>query len=120
MRFYVVDDNLAVAATVKHLLEKVGHEVTVSPGGRIALEHIKSVKPDVIVLDIMMPELGGLDFCRLLRKAPDLKQMKIVILSGKANQEVFDQAMALGANGCLRKPIDPAHFIEHIQNIVGV
>lgn len=114
MKFYIVDDNLAVAATAKALLEKAGHQAIISPGGHEAVEHIKQEVPDCLILDIMMPELGGLEFCRVLRQEPRLGAMKIVILSGKANNLILDEAMARGANGALKKPIVPATFVEQV------
>jgi CheY-like chemotaxis protein len=115
MRFYIVDDNLAVAATAKALLEKAGHEATISPGGHEAMADIKAQVPECLILDIMMPELGGLEFCRVLRQDSRLDGMKIVILSGKANNLILDEAMARGANGALKKPINPATFVDQVM-----
>ena len=106
-RIMVVDDNLAVAATAKVLLENAGFEVTLCDSPIRALEEIPNQRPDCVLLDIMMPGMDGLDVCRRLREREELANLKIVMFTAKAFKYDRSRAAELGADGYIVKPIDP-------------
>jgi putative two-component system response regulator len=81
-RIIVVDDDPDVLTVLKHLLMHHGHEVTVYTSGPVALAAVKSEHPDLILLDISMPEMDGLELCRLLKQDPECSDIPVIFLSG--------------------------------------
>ncbi len=118
LNIHVVDDDPDVLVVVKALLEDYDANVKTSISSKKALIEIIEDKPDLAILDLMMPEMDGLDLCRLLRKEADLEKLKIVIFSGKSYEQDQQRALALGADGYLTKPLVTDEFIAKIQDII--
>ena len=102
----VVDDDVDVAETVARTLQRAGHEVIVSYRGADALQAAQERHPDLIVLDIRMPGLNGIEVCRLLRGSPGLSRVPVLFLSAKS--EVADrlEGFEAGADDYITKPFD--------------
>ncbi len=102
----VVDDDVDVAETVARTLQRAGHEVAVSHRGADALRAAHEQRPDLIVLDVRMPGLNGIEVCRLLRGTPGLSRVPILFLSAKS--EVADrlEGFEAGADDYITKPFD--------------
>jgi CheY-like chemotaxis protein len=118
LHFYVVDDNLALAMTAEAVLANAGHRVTVCTESRRAVEAIERERPQVVLLDLMMPEMDGYEVCRRLRANPELNDLKIVICSSKGFQYDRRRAAELGADGYIQKPIQADSFMEQIDRII--
>lgn len=105
-RILVVDDDIDVAETVARTLQRAGYEAVVSNRGAEALQLANERRPDLIVLDIRMPGLDGIEVCRLLRGTPSLEDVPILFLSAKS--EVADRLKGLeaGADDYITKPFD--------------
>ncbi len=117
--FYLVDDDHDTLDVLKELLETQQARVKTNSSSTKALPDIVESKPDFVILDLMMPGLDGLELCRSLRQEPELKNLKIVIFSGKTYEYDRQRAMALGADGYFTKPIiDPDEFIDHLVEII--
>ncbi len=95
LKIHVVDDDPDVLVVVKALLEDFGAKVKTSTSSKKALSEIIEDKPDLAILDLMMPEMDGLDLTRLLRKETDLEKLKIVIFSGKSYEQDQQRAFSL-------------------------
>ena len=104
MKFLLVDDSEVIGLMVSRLLESQGHEVEYRSSPVRALEDIGTLMPDAVLLDLMMPEMDGFELCRRLRERPELKQLKIVVLSGKTYEFDRRRALQLGADGYIVKP----------------
>src|SRR5512133_1105906 len=104
MKFLVVDDSPSIAELVKALLQSAGHSAEVRTSSVQALADVAAIKPDAIVLDLMMPGMDGFELCKRLREKPELAHTKIVILSGKAYEFDRRRAKQLGADGYIVKP----------------
>jgi CheY-like chemotaxis protein len=107
MRAYIIDDDPIMLQLLAHLLREAGHEVTSSQSSRDALREVLARPPDFILVDIMMPELDGLEFCRQLRKHADLAATKVIFVTAKSYDFDRRQATAVGANGYITKPLGP-------------
>jgi len=119
MKFFVVDDELSIVQAATILLEGAGHEVTGFTSSVQALENVRSEKPDCLVIDIMMPEMDGLELCRKIKSNPDNANIKIVILSAKTYEFDRSRAREMGADGYLTKPIKLDTFIADLENLIG-
>lgn len=118
LAFYVVDDDPGWVALVTRLLEEAGHEVRSTTSSLTALAEIIVQKPDVVILDLMMPDLDGLEMCAMLRAKPSTQHIKIVVVSAKAYEFDRKRALDVGANGYIQKPINVKTFVERVHRIV--
>ena len=118
LKIHVVDDDPDVLVVVKALLEDFGAIVKTNTSSKKALNEIIEDKPDLAILDLMMPEMDGLDLTRLLRKETELDKLKIVIFSGKSYEQDQQRAFSFGADGYLTKPLITDEFIAKLQDIV--
>ena len=111
---FVVDDEKSIRDLIKLYLEKENYRVTLFDNGRGVLEEFKRQLPDLLVLDIMLPELDGLELCREIRKTSDVP---IVFVS--ARDEEFDRILGLelGGDDYLSKPFSPRELMVRIKNI---
>jgi DNA-binding response OmpR family regulator len=118
MKVLVVDDNKDVSELLSIFLKKKGYDNVIINDPRIALGHIKEEKYDVMVLDISMPEISGIDIIQTLEKEGILKDQKIIILSAVAftSQQVNDLLEKEGIHGCLKKPIRLNELLTAITN----
>lgn len=115
---HVVDDDASTLLTVKYFLEEYGAHVKTSESSPEALEEIKQDKPELVILDLMMPEMDGLDMVRLLREDPELENLKIVIFSAKPYEHDKQRALSFGADGYITKPLLDEVFIETVEKIL--
>jgi len=114
-KILVVDDERKIVDIVKAYLEREGYQVLVAYDGKSALELAKRQLPDLIVLDLMLPEISGWDVCRTLRKVSDVP---IIMLT--ARDETTDKivGLELGADDYLTKPFDPKELISRVKAVL--
>ena len=117
-RFYLVDDDPYFVEYATTLLQDARHTVVSSTSPRAALQEIPSQQPDCVVLDIMMPEMDGLELCKKLRSDPRLNRTKIVVVSAKPYEFDRRRALSFGANGYIVKPIDTKQFATELERII--
>ncbi len=105
-KILVVDDEKDVVELLKFLLEKDGHSVSTAYNGREALESVDKAKPELILLDVMMPEMDGYTVQTKLLNNPDTKAIPIIVLTAKGQlKDVF--AMSTNVRAYMEKPFDP-------------
>lgn len=117
--FYLVDDDPIILRLVKALLEGAGHQTRASSSSRQALEEIKADPPECVLVDIMMPEMDGLELCKELRSHRELDNTKIVFVTGKHYDFDRERARQFGGNGYVVKPIKTDRFVSEIENIIA-
>jgi DNA-binding response OmpR family regulator len=105
-RILVVDDDFATRFLVSEVLEQAGFRVEQAENGRQALEVFERVRPNLVTLDVMMPELDGFGTCVELRRRPDGAQVPILMLTGLDDYESINQAFMAGATDFVTKPIN--------------
>ena len=124
-RVLIVDDDEDFRDVVQVVLEAAGHEIQMAPDGRIALRVFTDWRPDVVLLDMFMPNMDGLETVVAMRKASS--DVKIIAMSGgwgrpddqSAALQVTDQARALGANAALSKPFDRNVLKQMVDAMTG-
>jgi two-component system alkaline phosphatase synthesis response regulator PhoP len=110
----VVDDEEPILELLKYNLEKQGYEVKTASNGQIALEVAKKFHPDLVLLDIMMPKMDGVEACRHLRAMPELANTFIVFLTARAEEYSEIAAFDVGADDYILKPIKPRALMSRI------
>jgi DNA-binding response OmpR family regulator len=111
----LVDDERAYANVVKEALERIGVRVHLAYDAMEALNLYSEVSPDLILLDVMMPDMDGLSLLRWLREHSEKDGVPIHIVSAKAQQSDRDAAISAGANGFLAKPFT----VEELRQVIG-
>jgi two-component system alkaline phosphatase synthesis response regulator PhoP len=114
----VVDDEEPILELLKYNLEKEGYEVKVAGNGHEGVEVAKKFKPDVVLLDIMMPKMDGVEACRQLRAMPDLVNTFIVFLTARSEEYSEVAAFDVGADDYITKPIKPRALMSRIQALL--
>lgn len=115
-RVLVVDDEPAAAELFGMMLEREGYAVEVVHGTGAAIKAIQREKPDLLLLDVMMPGLSGLELCGYVRRDPDLREMPIVLISAKGQPEDVQAGLEAGATVYLAKPVSKSELLASIQS----
>jgi CheY-like chemotaxis protein len=116
----VVDDVVANRAVLADALEALGFEIHEAENGRDGLTRAESLNPDLIVMDVMMPVMDGLEAIRRLRQMAALKDAPVIAVSATTSPEDRDRALAAGANAFLTKPIDLDGLLKEIGGLLGL
>ena len=119
-RIMVVDDEVGALTLIGIMLERGGFEVLKARDAYIALEILEKETPDLIILDVMMPGMDGIELCRKIRAASPTRETPVLILSARGDPEAVKDGMEAGANDYLSKPILHHDLITKIQEILGI
>ncbi|MCU1345729.1 MAG: putative two-component response regulator [Acidimicrobiia bacterium] len=111
----VADDDPDISSLVAAKLRHAGYDVHVRSDGESALAAVDEVRPDLVVLDWMMPRLTGLEVCQQLRSRPNLNQLAILLLTAKAHEADLQQGLAAGANDYMVKPFSPRELLVRVS-----
>jgi CheY-like chemotaxis protein len=114
-RILVVDDEPHLVRLMEFILAKQGHSMISAVNGREALEKARSERPDLILLDIMMPYIDGYEVAQTLRADDEIKSIPIILLSAKAQDEDIQRGLDLGVDEYITKPFSPEHLV-HVVN----
>lgn len=118
LHFFIVDDDKITVQIYARLLEQAGHRVTTMNSGTEALAQIVNLQPDCVLCDLLMPHLDGLGLFQSIRSIEHLKQPTFIVITGKLFEFDRRQALELGVDGYLTKPVDPATFVSDLLEIV--
>ncbi len=111
----VIEDYPATTEMIANILKTEGINVDVAVDGPSGLAKAKSSKPDLILLDIMMPEMSGFEVCRQLKEDPKTSKIPIIIVSVRAAEDNIKKGKELGAVDYISKPFDPFKLIEIVK-----
>ena len=114
----VIEDEEALALLLKYNLEKEGFDVVWESSGNRALAAVEKYCPSVILLDWMLPELSGVEICKMIRNKPDIKDIPIIMLTAKG--ETFDKVLGLelGADDYVVKPFDAKEVVARVKAVL--
>jgi len=113
----VVDDVDCICKLLKMVLEKAGYKVITAENGEEGWELARTTHPDVILLDVVMPDISGLTVCKLLKSDPTTKDIEVVLMTGSSLSEA--QAKKAGARMLLRKPFSIKTLLECISSLTA-
>ena len=118
-KILVVDDEIYIVHILDFSLGMEGYDVVTALDGEQALEKVKSEKPDLIVLDIMMPKLDGYEVCKTIKSDPATKQIPVILLSAKGRNVDQKMGFDVGADDYITKPFSPRKLVERINQLLG-
>jgi DNA-binding response OmpR family regulator len=114
-RVLVAEDDIKQAEVIRRYLEREGHTALLVHDGRAALDEVRRARPDLLVLDVMMPVVDGLDVCRILRRESDLP---VLMLTARSTEEDLLLGLDLGADDYLTKPYSPRELMARIRTLL--
>lgn len=115
----IVEDESDTAEMYTQMLQRNGYAVMKASGGIAAMKQLLNIKPDLILLDLMMPDVSGLEVLRFLRREPQLHDLPVVIVSAKSLPEDIQKGIEAGASLYLTKPIAYRELIQSISNLLA-
>ena len=116
----IADDEPNIVAALEYLLQRNGYEVRVARSGDEALKLIEQLQPDLVLLDVMMPQRSGYDVCQRVREREDWRNIKIVMLSARGRDVEVNKGMSLGADLYITKPFSTRELVARINDLLGV
>jgi DNA-binding response OmpR family regulator len=116
-KILIVDDDVTMTKLLKTLLMMDGHQITTVNESTKAIEVAATVDPDLITLDLMMPDLTGFELCELLRQDPRFMNIPIIIVSASDDLESKSKARAAGAKEYLTKPFNVEVLLEKVREL---
>jgi len=117
-RVLVIEDDKDIIELVKYNLEKDGYQVLTSGDGAAGLAQIRRTPPDLLLLDLMLPKLSGLDICREVRKDAALNRLPILILTARGEEADRVVGLELGADDYVTKPFSPRELVARVKALL--
>jgi DNA-binding response OmpR family regulator len=117
-RVLIVDDEPNIIISVQFLMSREGFDVSCARDGEEALDAIRGQRPDLVVLDVMMPKRNGFEVCEAVRADPELAGVRILMLTAKGREADFDKGMKLGADAYLAKPFSTRELVQKVRELL--
>lgn len=117
-KILVVDDEQDIVDIISYNLTKEGYQVSTANNGKEAIRVAKEIYPDLIVLDVMMPEMDGIEACRLMRSMPEFKHTFMIFLTARSEEYSEIAGFHVGADDYIAKPIKPRALMSRINAIL--
>ena len=118
-RILVADDDEDIRMLVVMRLQHSGHEVEQVGDGATAVEQCRNDAPDLVVLDLMMPGMNGLDACRTIRADPALAKTPVILLTARAQSSDVEAGLAAGADDYITKPFSPRDLAARVDALLA-
>ena len=115
----IADDEPNIVVSLEFLLQQGGYEVRTVSNGNEALRAAREFQPHLLLLDIMLPLRNGFEVCQLIRESPELKELKIIMLTAKGREAEVAKGLALGADAYITKPFATRELLETVRQLLG-
>lgn len=117
-KILVVDDDPYILMSLEFLMKKNGYQVMIARNGAEALEAINSNKPELILLDIMMPDVDGYSICKYVKSKKELKSIHVVFVSAKTKETDIQKGLELGASLYITKPFSTRELMKKVNELM--
>ena len=115
----IVEDEPNIVLSLEFLMKQEGHDVRVARDGAEALQSVATVPPDLVLLDVMIPERDGYDVCQTIRANPDWQAVRILMLTAKGREVEREKGLALGADDYITKPFSTRELVEKVKSLLA-
>jgi two-component system, OmpR family, alkaline phosphatase synthesis response regulator PhoP len=116
----VAEDEPNILISLEFLLKTAGHDVSLARDGEEALRKLHETRPDLIVLDIMLPLVNGFEICRRIREDPALRETKVLMLTARGRQTEVARGLEAGANSYMTKPFATQELLRAVGELLGI
>ena len=118
-RILIADDEENIVISLEFLMKREGFEVLIARDGEQALEMIRAELPDLVLLDVMMPKKSGFEVCQEVKTDPQLRAVKILMLTAKGRETEIAKGLALGADSYVTKPFSTKDLVERVRGMLA-
>lgn len=118
-RILIADDEPNIVISLEFMMQREGYEVSIARDGRQALEAIVREKPDLVLLDAMMPGISGFDVCQAVRANDELKDTKILMLTAKGRDTDLAKGLGVGVDAYVTKPFSTRDLVRKVQDLLA-
>ncbi len=118
-KIMIVDDDPSIVRLMQYFLENNGYETIIAGNGLQALKKAENENPSLILLDLMLPGVDGFEVCHRLRLNPVTSDIPVLMLSAKDDETDKNEALKVGANGYITKPVKGPGLIERVQELLS-
>jgi DNA-binding response OmpR family regulator len=115
----VIDDEPNIVLSIEFLLKQAGYDVRVARDGDAALAAVEERRPDLILLDVMMPGRSGYEVCQTIREKPGGRDIKIIMLTARSRDIEQEKGLAMGADMYVTKPFSTRELVERVKGLLG-
>ncbi|EGV32807.1 response regulator receiver protein [Thiorhodococcus drewsii AZ1] len=119
-RILIVDDEPNIVISLEFLMMREGHEVRVARDGEAGLNAVRTHRPDLVVLDVMMPKLDGFAVLETVRSEPELAHTRILMLTAKGGEADRQKGLSLGADAYMTKPFSTRELVEQVKELLAL
>lgn len=119
IKILIVEDEPAIAENLQALLNAKGYEVSLAGDGSAGVAQARKDKPDVVLLDVMLPKMGGFDVCRILKMDPAFAKTKVVMITGLGRMGDVETAFKNGADDYIIKPFDAERLFKKLDKVLA-
>ena len=117
-RILIVEDEPNIVISLELLLQQVGYEVRLAADGEQALAQLDAFPPDLVLLDLLLPGLGGFEVCQKIRERSDWDRIRIIIVSARAHEAEVSKGLALGADAYITKPFSTRDLLDRVRSLL--
>jgi len=114
----IVDDEPNIVLSLEYLMKKEGYQVRTASNGEEALHALQESKPDLVLLDVMMPRMDGYEVCQVVRSDPKLSSVRIIMLTAKGREIEREKGLALGADDYVTKPFATRDLVDKVKSFI--
>ena len=118
-RILIADDEPNILISLEFLMKREGHEVLLARDGREALDTIRRERPELVLLDVMMPVLTGFEVCAAVKGDDELKATKVLMLTAKGRETDIAKGLAMGADAYMTKPFSTRELAERVRSMLS-
>jgi len=118
-KILIADDEPHLVRSLGFVLSKEGYEVLTASDGEEAMQRVREFRPDLVFLDVMMPKRNGYEVCGDIKASPELKGIRVIILTAKGQETDRIQGLQAGADDFFTKPFSPMAIMARVKEILG-
>lgn len=117
-KILIADDEPNIVISLEFLMKREGFDVTVATDGEEAVNRIRGDRPDLVLLDVMMPKKSGFEVCQEIKADPELQSTRILMLTAKGRDTEVSKGLALGADAYMTKPFSTKELVERVRSML--
>ena len=117
-RVLIAEDEPSIVTSLDFLMRKCGFETRLARDGASALEAVAEFRPDVVILDLMLPRVSGLDVCREIRGRPDWRETRVLMLTARGGGNDRERGLAAGADDYVVKPVSTHDLVSRVKRLL--
>jgi DNA-binding response OmpR family regulator len=115
----IADDEPNIVVSLEFMMKREGYDVVVARDGRQALEAIRRERPELVLLDAMMPEMSGFDVCEAVRADPEVRDTRILMLTAKGRETDVARGVGAGADAYVTKPFSTRELVQKVRDMLA-